>query len=641
LRFFERDLRVKITAILLAFVVACLLASILISHILITSIVREDVKRSGLDSARLTGNLVEAGLEGRADLVELLAGYPRLRDPSAPAAEKQLLLIDFIRGYPLGEGAVITDTNGKVVTGTGALSGLGSASGTSWFERAQTAQTTFTFVHQPSALAELGFDSPLIAVSTPERDTAGQIFAYLTVFTSPDDITESVEAVKVKQSGYGFLMTSSGAVISGFLFKEPAGPGSAHDALVIDELVERMSREGAGNVTIEYGGKDYLVAFEEVGRKGLDWSVGVVVPSAEAFSPANKVALALFGLGAVILVLASLAAFFLGRSIARPLDELVTNAEKVGSGDLTGEVVIRTRDQIGSLAAAFLRMRDYLRSAVAEAGYASNKMSMLAEEQSAATEEMFSHIDEMVDSVVALARNMESQTEKIQSLLETAGAVAERGEAYAGHDEIMDLATEAEILAEVGTGKAVEIAASAQEQRSASRDLAAAARRLSEMAADLREMSKRFKICDGGLEFALPEIDGCYLYGPAAGVKPHRAPVVAAGLFADDGYFELLQGLFDRLDVPRADVRGRPAGKSRSLVPRAGYLEHLGAANDLAPQGFRPCPEPDQPFDEVGNGRVGELTGRARRLLPPALREHHVGQAAHLLDRVEDGDCHA
>ncbi len=494
MRFFESDLRVKITAILLLFVLACLLASVLISHALITGIVREDVKQSALDSARLTGNIVEAGLERRADLVELLAGFPRLRDPGSPAAEKQQVLNIFIQGYPLGAGALITDTNGKVVTGTGELAALSTAQGTSWFQNAQTAQTTFTFIHQPSALAELGMQSPVIAVSTPERDAAGQIFAYLVVFTSPDDITESVEAVKVKQSGYGFLVTPSGTVISGFLFREPAGAGSASDALAVDELVERMRRESSGNATIEYADKEFLVAFEGIGRAGIDWTVGVVVPSSEAFSPANKVALALFGLGAVILVLASLAAFFLGRSIARPLDELVRNAEKVGSGDLTGEVVIRTRDQIGTLAAAFLRMRDYLRSAVAESGYASNKMSLLAEEQSAATADMFSHIDEMVDSVVALARNMESQTEKIRSIMESARAIKEQGEACPAHDELMELATEAEILAEVGTGKAVEIASAAQEQRSASRDLAAAARRLSEMAADLREMAKRFKV---------------------------------------------------------------------------------------------------------------------------------------------------
>lgn len=98
-----------------------------------------------------------------------------------------------------------------------------------------------------------------------------------------------------------------------------------------------------------------LVTYTHLGTGGakhpeLSWVVGVVVPAGEAFAPANEVALALFGLAALVLIIASVAAFFLGRSITRPLDELVKTAREVGSGDQTGEVVIRTRDQIGSLA---------------------------------------------------------------------------------------------------------------------------------------------------------------------------------------------------------------------------------------------------------------------------------------------------
>jgi len=60
--------------------------------------------------------------------------------------------------------------------------------------------------------------------------------------------------------------------------------------------------------------------------------------------------------------------------------------------------------------------------------------------------------------------------------------------------EIKELLKDSEILAEVGSNKAVEIAASTQDQRGAARDVAAAARRLSVMARELKEMVQRFKV---------------------------------------------------------------------------------------------------------------------------------------------------
>ena len=59
---------------------------------------------------------------------------------------------------------------------------------------------------------------------------------------------------------------------------------------------------------------------------------------------------------------------------------------------------------------------------------------------------------------------------------------------------MIDLLQESEILAEVGTDKAIEIAIATQDQRAAARDVAAAARRLSELARELNEVVQRFKV---------------------------------------------------------------------------------------------------------------------------------------------------
>lgn len=498
LRVFEKDLRLKITAILMLVVIAALGAAGIISYTLTNSIVRQDINQAMLDSARMTRNLVEVALERRATRIELLSSYPVLRSPDSKPTDKSSALEIFIQAWPIGRGAVYLDTAGNVMASTSDLVGTPNATGTTWFEDAQAAHITFTYVHKSEELSLLLFDSPVLAVSSPVRDYNEQIIGYAVAFTNLTDIWSAIGGVRIETTGHGFLVDGSGELIAGHLFSKTRHPTRWEDEAVAD-LVEKMAKGHSGNATLSYGGTLFLVTYTPVetsARYGslLDWAVGVVVPSSEAFAPVNNIALALLGLTIVILIGAGLAAMLLSRSILRPVDELARSAERIGAGDLTGEIIIRTRDQIGTLASSFLRMRDYLRSALGEAGYNSDRMNLLADEQSAATRDVFNNTEEIVESVIILSKNIESQSQKIRKIMDLAEQIPEETRDAPEFQEAKKLLEESEILAEVGSIKAVEIATSTQDLRAATRDVSKAARRLSEMARELKDMVQRFRV---------------------------------------------------------------------------------------------------------------------------------------------------
>jgi methyl-accepting chemotaxis protein len=139
-------------------------------------------------------------------------------------------------------------------------------------------------------------------------------------------------------------------------------------------------------------------------------------------------------------------------------------------------------------------MRDYLRTALSEAGYTADRMSELAEEQSAGTGDVFENAEEIVESVVVLTKNIDSQTQKIRKVMDYVDAMPDDVQKLEAVVEIKELLRESEILADVGSNKAVEIAAATQDQRGAARDVAAAARRLLVMARELKDMVQRFKV---------------------------------------------------------------------------------------------------------------------------------------------------
>jgi HAMP domain-containing protein len=496
LRLFEKDLRVKITAILLVFILLAVGASLIVSYTIVTGIIRKNIVQSNGDAARLSAEIINVALDRRASRLDLLTNLPAIKDPAVGASVKSDTLGLFMETWPLGQEALMVDTNGKIICGTGKIGNLPNASGTSWYENAQSGRTAFTYIYNTSELTGAFFSAPVLAVSAPVRDSLNQIYAYVVTFTNVEDIAKGVNAVMLEKTGHGFLVNDRGVLIAGKVFP-PEGKPSASDKKAMEELVGQMSKGGTGDASVRYGGRSYLVSWVPVSSSetaGLGWTVGVAVPTAEALAPANRVTLALSLLAIVILLGGAIVAVLLGRSIIRPIDELVSNAEKIGSGDLTGDVAIRSRDQIGALAAAFLRMRDYLRSALAEAGYVADKMSVLADEQSAGTRDFLDNTEEIVESVIVLSKNLESQTQKIRKVLDTMEKMPESARAQPVVAEAAQLLRESDILAEVGASKAVEIASATQDQRGAARDVAAAARRLSDMARELKEMVKKFTV---------------------------------------------------------------------------------------------------------------------------------------------------
>jgi signal transduction histidine kinase len=87
------------------------------------------------------------------------------------------------------------------------------------------------------------------------------------------------------------------------------------------------------------------------------WSVVVAEPLREAFAPVRRMAWVLAAVLAATLLAALAVALAAARRVTRPLATLTAAALAVGRGDgPPPAVVVRTRDEIGTLAAAFNRM---------------------------------------------------------------------------------------------------------------------------------------------------------------------------------------------------------------------------------------------------------------------------------------------
>jgi PAS domain S-box-containing protein len=112
--------------------------------------------------------------------------------------------------------------------------------------------------------------------------------------------------------------------------------------------------------TLDYRGKDVLVAYRPVGFGHDGWGLIAKIDSAEAYGPVDILRWALLGLGGAALALGLGASNAIARRFARPIRRLARTSAAVAAGDLSVRSEVTGSDEIGALSTAFNRMTEDL-----------------------------------------------------------------------------------------------------------------------------------------------------------------------------------------------------------------------------------------------------------------------------------------
>jgi sigma-B regulation protein RsbU (phosphoserine phosphatase) len=129
----------------------------------------------------------------------------------------------------------------------------------------------------------------------------------------------------------------------------------------LEPIVKRMLAGEKGFLPVEVGGRAYRLTYQPLTRAG--WSMAALYPEDELLEEVGwlrtvQAALALGGLALLALVVVVLSHRF-----TRPLKALAASADRMATGDLDASLPpVESRDELGTLARAFLNMRDSLKA---------------------------------------------------------------------------------------------------------------------------------------------------------------------------------------------------------------------------------------------------------------------------------------
>ena len=181
-----------------------------------------------------------------------------------------------------------------------------------------------------------------------------------------DWLTQDIGSIKVLDSGYAFLLSRNGAIVSHpfaeYIMNESIfSLAEARDDPALREVGRRMLR----------GESDFIAYTTKAGTASrlyyapvpaVGWTLAIVFPEDELFADIRQLTWNAAAIGALGILLMALVVVLIARSITRPLTALVAVAGQMSDGDFDVSLPAQNaRDEVGELSRAFAAMSRALR----------------------------------------------------------------------------------------------------------------------------------------------------------------------------------------------------------------------------------------------------------------------------------------
>ena len=274
----------------------------------------------------------------------------------------------------------------------GDFTGKIDPTGRAWYNDAREKNgLTFTEAYVDS------FTNKLIVSAVAPIKINGEFVGATCVDISLDVLNEQIKKSKYRGQGDGVLFERSGNLLA---TTSSRGAKNAKEIPGIGEHFSEMLTNGSGYFSLPedqmYGSR--VFAYTTIPSTG--WILGIAVSEDFILGAIKTLRTTYAILGIVGLALMILACLRMASSITNPIQQLQQHAVELSHGNLrVQDLPVRSKDEIGSLSAAFNEMSASLRNLI-------GKMSHTSHQVAASSEELTANAQQSADTSVHISENV-------------------------------------------------------------------------------------------------------------------------------------------------------------------------------------------------------------------------------------------
>ena len=248
------------------------------------------------------------------------------------------------------------------------------------------------------------FAAPVYKNSEMTISGAGVLVARKDGAQSLSDVVVNLKTTM--PSGYSYLVDKEGTIIAHPNTELVANQFNALKEVEKDpslkpmaDLVTTALREKQGTSRYTYQGKDLLGYYVEV--PGFSWILFSTIEKSDVDKQLIEMRFIIYIIGIAFVIAGLVIAFFLGRSIVKPIVNMAKSLTFIGEGDLTQSVAISSKDEVGELASYFNETLEKLRSLIFLIKNQAGKLNNIGDD-------LASNMNETASAVNQITANIQS-----------------------------------------------------------------------------------------------------------------------------------------------------------------------------------------------------------------------------------------
>lgn len=211
---------------------------------------------------------------------------------------------------------------------------------------------------------------------------------------------ESISQNDVGHGGYTVLLDNHGTAL--------VHPTLMGESLFHLPFIEEIYKENSNGVQYyQYENNDRVLVYETIHNTG--WKVAAVYNEKEILTLVTNLLRTIILIGVIAIILAVIAIYILSNIITKPIFKLNHAVSKVADGDLTEDISVHSKDEIGTLTNSFNIMLANMRVLLGSVGTSSEKVKTSVEELSAVAEEVSATSEEVSRAIGEIAKGAVQQ----------------------------------------------------------------------------------------------------------------------------------------------------------------------------------------------------------------------------------------
>lgn len=313
--------------------------------------IRNDTEALMAETARGLENQVDSWINGNISILRTVAGLP---DIASMVRERQEPVLEAIhREYPW-----------MYVTFTLGLDGMNVARNDGMpLEDYSDRRYYLDIVNGKSLSWQTLIDKtskrPALVLAVPIK-SEGRIAGVIAAAVTVDDISKNVATWRKGNTGLAFLVDEDGFVLCHPNREYVQNRRNLND----HTLLAGFRRKGWTTATTRFTNENGHMALGHVRMNTFGWALALQQDVSEAFSEFDRIQRFAYTLLGCTILLVSVIAWLSARAITNPLNNLKDVTERMSLGDLNVKIDIKSRDEIGLLAASIERLQTSLRPAM-------------------------------------------------------------------------------------------------------------------------------------------------------------------------------------------------------------------------------------------------------------------------------------